>query len=239
MPLNKINQTEPLAEFPGATWNTLVDIGRQALADTLGPTQKMPSKQKLLAKNASGSDAPAGAILKFTGVVIVKNKVVLTFAQPNDTLQPVYGIATEAIADGKIGAYKVLDPCRAYYLDSDGTPTFGESWGPHSGQWYLRKGRPGFEILGNHDGTSVEARVTVLPTTGRLVAGKLDAVLTAAGTATVSIWGGTPGSETDTGLNITAVRGNWLMGTGTSIASGKKVTCEWFGAGWQVVGAEC
>lgn len=52
--------------------------------------------------------------------------------------------------------------------------------------------------------------------------GKLDETLSQGGSATVSVWSGPAGSETDTGLNVTAY--DWLMKSGaTAIASGKKV----------------
>ncbi len=52
--------------------------------------------------------------------------------------------------------------------------------------------------------------------------GKSDSTISAGGNGTISIWGGTPGSETDTGANLTAY--DWF---GTGARTGQKVQL-WF-----------
>lgn len=56
-------------------------------------------------------------------------------------------------------------PASALYEPGDGAPAAGEVWGAQAGNWRLRKGRPGFVVLGGADGTTVD----VGPMTARLV----------------------------------------------------------------------
>jgi hypothetical protein len=68
--------------------------------------------------------------------------------------------------------------------------------------------------------------------------GKLDEALSPGSVATVSVWTGTPSSETDSDENIEAY--DWLMKDGSAaIATGKKVACVWANGAWYVVGCEC
>lgn len=73
---------------------------------------------------------------------------------------------------------------------------------------------------------------------GSVVIGKLDGSLSRGGSATVSVWSGGGGSESDSGANITAR--DWLMKSGaTAIAAGKKVVCRLINGTWYVTEAEC
>jgi hypothetical protein len=65
--------------------------------------------------------------------------------------------------------------------------------------------------------------------------GKLDGVLNQGSSATMSIWAGDP--LADTGDNITVY--DWFLGSGESIASGKKVKAEFICGKWYATAAEC
>lgn len=65
--------------------------------------------------------------------------------------------------------------------------------------------------------------------------GKLDGALSQGSSATMSIWAGDP--LADTGDNITVY--DWLLGSGESIASGKKVKAEFICGKWYATSAEC
>lgn len=69
--------------------------------------------------------------------------------------------------------------------------------------------------------------------------GKLDGQLAKDGSATMSVWRFDGSSETDTGENITVY--DWMLKTGQTVASGKKVVAEFFmdSGRWYVVAAEC
>jgi len=77
----------------------------------------------------------------------------------------------------------------------------------------------------------------VLPLNGKVI-GKLDGALSQGGSATVSIWGGEGGEETDTNVDVVAY--DWLLESGADdIASGKKVVVEWINGVPYVTAAEC
>lgn len=69
--------------------------------------------------------------------------------------------------------------------------------------------------------------------------GKLDGTLSVGGSATMSVWKWNGSAEADTGDNITVY--DFLLASGQTIASGKKVVAEWDSASgrWYVVSAEC
>jgi len=80
-------------------------------------------------------------------------------------------------------------------------------------------------------------RNTRYATPGRvLVLGKTNGAITKAGSPAsnnVSVWIGTPGSETDSGADITAYN------KFADLASGKWVVCAMILGGWYIIAAEC
>ena len=63
--------------------------------------------------------------------------------------------------------------------------------------------------------------------------GKTNSSHAKAASGTVSVWSGTPGSESDSGLDITAYN------KFADVASGKWVWCANNGDGWYLIAAEC
>jgi len=150
MPLSTIKPGSTIREFPAGTFNTLVDLARVYQRDrarfSSSPVRDTPT---IKWRNDSGETAPDGAIIRFTGAVEVDNAVLLTGNKPDTTLRLHYGVAIGPVANGAIGDCTIHEPARARYLSSDGTPAFGQTWGIEPGQWYLRKGRYGFQVLGD------------------------------------------------------------------------------------------
>jgi hypothetical protein len=174
-------------------------------------------------KNVSGSDAPRGAIVRFTGAIDADNVITLQGNKPDGTLRPFYGVSLGPVENGKLGDAVLFDPARAYYLDSDGTPAFGQSWGVEPDEWYLRKNRPGFFVTGDPHGSGTSARVQVIQTGCVEFIGKLDGSLSQGGTATVNVWGGAGGSEAViSGLTVEAQ--DWLARRPSPVA--RKWSCE-------------
>lgn len=68
---------------------------------------------------------------------------------------------------------------------------------------------------------------------GPVLLGKTDALHNKAASGTISVWTGTPGSETDSTVNITACN------RFANVASGKWVLCAHNGYGWYLTAAEC
>lgn len=67
--------------------------------------------------------------------------------------------------------------------------------------------------------------------------GKLDGELEQGDSAAVSVWTGTPGSESDAQFNVTAY--DWLLESGQSLTAGTKVVLERINGHWYVTGAQC
>lgn len=67
--------------------------------------------------------------------------------------------------------------------------------------------------------------------------GKLTAELEQGGVATMDVWSGPPGEEAATALEIEV--GDWLLATGQTIASGKKVIARRINDTYYVIAAEC
>lgn len=72
---------------------------------------------------------------------------------------------------------------------------------------------------------------------GEIVLGKMDANLSDGGSATMSIWSGDAGSETDSTDNVTV--NDWLLPSGEQVSSGKKVVARKIGCEYYVIAAEC
>jgi len=69
--------------------------------------------------------------------------------------------------------------------------------------------------------------------------GKLDGTLNKDSSATMSVWRYNGSAEADTSENVTVY--DWMLKTGQTIASGKKVVAEFFldSGRWYVIAAEC
>jgi hypothetical protein len=188
-------------------------------------------------RNDAGETIPAFGIVRLTGIAAIDaTRVVLTAAKPN-----VFGCQHNAAINGPTavssGRYGVCTRAAvdvALYDTADGTPAFGEKWGPRDGSWKLKKNTGGFSVLGptNPD----QGLVLVSPAPMRMFVGKTDGTHNKGGSGTISIYAGTLGSETDTGLNMTGVYNRFA-----TLTSGKWVRCEWneTDGAWEITAAEC
>jgi len=69
---------------------------------------------------------------------------------------------------------------------------------------------------------------------GKIASGE---TLVAGGSAFVDIWTGTAGSETASGLSVSA--NDWMLTSGQTIAAGKKVILDFINGAFYVIAAEC
>lgn len=116
-----------------------------------------------------------------------------------------------------------------------GTPEIGDMYGPEDGEWTATlDGTPEVvECLGVVDETNKVAIGLIYPGSGGdSIIGKLDGAITATGSATLSVWTGTPGSESDSGDNVTVY--NWGAG---AVASGAKVAAAKIGGNYYLINA--
>lgn len=189
-------------------------------------------------RNDSGEEIPAFACMRVTGAEVVSTgRVALTVGKPN-TFGAQYNHVFNGplkVANGKYGLCTRSDGAAALYDSADGTPAFGESWGPRDATWKLKKNTGGFvvEIVTN----STQALASVKPQPFLMFKGQTDASHAKAATGTISIFYGT-GVGTDTTVNMTSVYNAF-----GNVATTKAVTCRWEGdiAGtkWTLISAEC
>lgn len=104
--------------------------------------------------NASGESIPPGSILRATGFSRrINGQTVVTVGKPNtygsQDMHFVSNWCAAAVADGKYGTCQdVSQPMLAAYTASDGTPAFGNRWGPRNAGWNLRKSTLGWRVVG-------------------------------------------------------------------------------------------
>ncbi len=120
----------------------------------------------------------------------------------------------------------------AAYDPNDGAPNIGEIWGPRSGTWLLKKDTGGFLVIGAPDATN--NTVLVLPVPMLQVYGKADADISKGSAGSFTIWAGTPGSETTTGITMAGIYNRW-----GDISSGSWVRADFDGKQFQYAMAEC
>ncbi len=183
--------------------------------------------------NDASEEIPAFSVVSITAGAMVGSRFQPKIKKPSTTFSREFGFTgTNKCASG--GSLGVVQETALVKYDT-GTPAYGEGWGIKPGQYTLSKGYPGAVCLGVWDSTAKIMLVRYLPFT--VLMGKLDGTLNAASTATLSVWAGPAGSEVDTGWNIT-VR-DWLMKSGSNIATGKKVLAQWIGDAWYATQGEC
>lgn len=191
-------------------------------------------------RNDNSGQCPPGGILRLTGTVDVNDSPVLTADQPNtygsQYLHAVNGPA--AVDAGSYGLCVVPNDVfwvLAAYDTADGTPAFGEKWGPRDATWKLKKNTGGFQIVGDPDSTAGTVIVARSPMLSFI--GKTDASHAKSATGTISIYAGsTLGSESDTSVNMTGVYNRFA-----AVATTKWVRCEWNNEAqqWELTAAEC
>lgn len=200
-----------------------------------------PPLQKLLwvkFRNDSGETIPAGGVLRLTGFVVTDpEEGFYTAAKPN-TYGSQYSHALNdelPVGSGKYGRCCLGQTVPALYDSADGTPAFGENWGPRDATWKLKKNTGGFRILGVVD--SGRSFALVVPQPFIRFHGVTDAAIAKDASGTVSIYYGT-GAGTDSTVNFTSVYNSF-----GDVAITKDVEVVWegdsAGTSWKIVAAEC
>lgn len=187
--------------------------------------------------NAGSSTVPAYGALRITGAGFVAGVGLrLTCDQPN-AYGSQYGHALNAgaaVAAGATGWCSLDFPTYAAYDTADGTPTTGQALGPRNGTWLLKARTGGFRVIAVLDSTAGIALVSQAPmlTMKGMTGGS---AWTKGTSASITIYRGTEGAETSTGVSVSAYNrfGN--------IGAGKNVRLGWNDdtGNWDVVDAEC
>ena len=198
-------------------------------------TPQRPDTQWVRCQNDSGEIVPAYAVMIVTSWDFDDEGLLLTVDQQGATFQRQHVVnSADDIEIGGFGWCAVSGHVRVLYDDAVDTPDTGQTWGPKNGEWHIILDWPGFEIIG---GLKVSPDVNAIMAPPVALIGKLDGALAVGGTQTVSIWADHDGSEVDTTFNVTAR--DWMLQTGESVASGKKVALSWINGAWYVTAAEC
>lgn len=193
-------------------------------------------------RNDSGEEIPAFAVMRCTGGAIVDDgRVIISMEKPNayGSQYMHYINGPMKVAANKFGLCTLSRGAPALYDSADGTPGFGEMWGPRTGTWKLKKNTGGFQVVYPANTTDFYVMVQQAPMLSFL--GKTDASVVKSASVTVSIYAGTgaPGAETDTTVNMTSVYSRY-----GDIGSSKWVRCYFNGYNgttpmYECIDAEC
>lgn len=158
--------------------------------------------------NASGETAPAYAVMKITDqfAATPTTPFGLEIGKPDSDFMALYLVnGPDPVVDNQIGTgfFHMGDMPEQHALYNNAiTPLGGESWSPIPGSWLLHKNGPGFAILGGPDGT----KVNVLQYIPQEILIKNAGASRSANTGPheYEVWGGTAGSESDSGFRVQA-----------------------------------
>ncbi len=188
--------------------------------------------------NSNAGAVPAYGVVRATGITVVEpGRVLLSADQPNafGCQANCFVNSPVSVAAGKYGYVTRSSPLVALYDTADGTPAYGQAWGPRSGSWKLKKNTGGFFVLGVTNsslGLALVAPLPMLTFRGKTTAG----AIAKGSTGTINIYAGTLGSETDTGQTMPNVYNRYA-----NALSGRWVTCGWNfeNQGWELIDLEC
>jgi hypothetical protein len=158
-------------------------------------------------------DADVACILKATKTVTLGER-------------PVYVNEQAATTSGDIGWCRrpTDEPLYVAYDTSDGTPAAGESWGPVPDSYLVRKGFPGFLIVGAGDGTKAKA---VYEDGISVYYGKLDADLSPGSSAQMTAYYYSGTADVASTVTETVYCTKLLASGEDAVPSGSDVWCVW------------
>ena len=182
-------------------------------------------------RNDYAGVVPAYAVMRVTGTAAVGGKTIPTIDQPNSDFKRLYLVnGKKPVPDNGYGVGSWLwDADWVLYDDAD-TPAIGESWGPQSSSWELKKNRYGFTIWGGATGGTTD-RVKASQHWVNEFYGQTDAAINKGSSGTISVY---DGANADTSINVASVENKFA-----NVAISKKVACQWQGGVWRLIAAEC
>lgn len=199
------------------------------------PTSPLHGLRWLPFRNDSGETVPAYGVVRVTGATERHGQLLLTAAQPDSALRRQYALnGPLPVAAGDYGSCTCDSPWFA--LRGAGSPEPGQAWGPQPTSWSLVAGRPGFAVLGAIDEAD-PLRMLVRHDPPQQLLGRTSATLTPGSSATIDLYFGGGGAESDSTIDLTAHE--WMLPTGESVESGAEVVLSWINGLWYVTAAEC
>jgi hypothetical protein len=239
--MGKLSSGDPLHNITAQEFNGHVDVSEwYKLQKRLGEGGTSPGSHiptdRVKAKNNSGSNVPRGGVLEFTSFLLstdLQQEYPWFNATTPDLTNVGWGVARNPIPIDAIGEMQIAGVAIAIVNVSDATHKYAR---PAASSRKFASGNSGpVRILYKSAGTGDKECWVHLgsdPTAAALL-GKTDASHAKGASGTVSVWTGTPGSESDSTVNVTAYN---RFG---AVDSGKWVWLSNNGDGWYLVATEC
>lgn len=184
--------------------------------------------------NADSSTAVAGAIARITGYNVGQSAY--NIVQPSaSSFSPIWVIVNDAITAGATGTGRIFKNAgMAFAYDAaEGTPAYGEMWGPKPGSWLARKRMEGLLVLKNDsDGVA-----TGIQKWSSEVIVKLRTALDQGQSVDCQVlkWNGT--KLVNSGFSLTAY--DSFLNTDETIEKDTKAVVRWLYGEWLIVSAYC
>lgn len=224
---DKVHPGQEFTPPRAPTWNALVDMLqdfrrlKQQLEHERRREQPVPPNC-VKVKNSTGGQLRLGEIVELQTKLLTDVARHFPWFDANvpDETKP-FAICIEPIPAGQIGLAQIAGRCPAL-INVQATT---DLWAfVESGQDRLKSDRfwGDVRLLYPPPATGELLMWVSIEKSPQVWAGKTDASHAADGSGTISIWSGTPGSETDTTYNITSVFNKW----GSDLASGTWVKVE-------------
>jgi hypothetical protein len=182
--------------------------------------------------NSSGETVPAFGIMRIVSATTLGDEVVYEIGKQATELQRWMLVNGEdELTNGSYGPGYFLDIAgRALYDSGDGTPAYGQVWGPYPSSWKLRRHMYGFRILGDPNTTDTHVRCTqhwVMD-----IVGKADGAISLGSNGTVSVWKGD--RSADSTANVSS-----CVSTYIATDSANKVRVSWNSETPEITAKEC
>lgn len=182
-------------------------------------------------RNDNSGTIPPFGVMRITGTTTINNEIVYTVDQPNTTFYRIYLVnGPKAVHTGKAGMATFL--WNGGYVLVEATAALGESWGPATGQWTLKKWRYGFTPMGASKALGSYTVVAAVQSPVNHVWGQTDGAVNKGSSGTVEVYDGNDAQITST--NLSSVKNKY-----GNVADNKKVSVEWLGGSWYMKAAEC
>jgi len=220
-------------------------IARAVRAVEGGSELILPRPRQLLARdvvpvpfrNDYAGTIPHGGVCEVAEPVTLDATQAYPVTRPTTTFKRLYLVNTgEDVPDDGYGwgSWLLGHADEVLYDDAD-TPAIGETWGPQSGSFELKKYRHGFNIWGNPTGGSTDL-VIAQQCWDREILIKNDtgSAIAVNSSGTFKIFTGAAGSEADSGQTLTAYNKTSVSFANGKFGSAAYIHGQWYAVPWQV-----
>ena len=195
-------------------------------------------KWPLRLRNGQGTVLTPFMVLRVVSSTIVDGELVKTVALPNTTFLSEYVVngpfaLGTGSTDESLGSNLKAGGLVQY--DTGNTPALGEGWGPQNAAGTIKKHRYGFRITGT---ATTVGSFSVVPAqqfdvVEFMIKNDTGSAIAVNSSGTFKIFTGTPGSEADTGLTVTAYNKTSVSFANGKFGSGGILHGEIYAVPWQ------